>query len=473
MTSTFPLEPGPADTRAIGEEALSFLEDFLAGLPDAPASGKPGALELAERLREPAPERGTDFASLLAVVAEGAATAVEYAGPGHMAYIPGGGLWASAVADFLAAALNRYVTLWSLAPALAQIEWTAIRWLCDVFDYPDGARGVLTSGGSMANLSGLVTARHARLPEDFLAGTLYVTDQTHASVAKAAHVAGFPQANVRTVPTTDGLRMDVDALSHLVREDRRAGRQPFCVVASAGTTNTGAIDPLGDIAAYARGEGLWLHVDAAYGGPFRLTRRGRERLAGIEHADSITLDPHKAMFLPYGTGALLVRDGPRLRDAHHVGADYLQDIGESERIPSFNEYSPELSRNFRGLRLWLPVKLHGLAAFRDALDEKLDLARYLYDELRATPGFEVPWEPQLTAVAFRHGGGEAGTGAETDALNARLLERINASGRVVMSSTRLGGHFVIRACILSHRTHRDRVEEAVAIVRTSAADLTR
>ncbi|HEY8525630.1 MAG TPA: pyridoxal-dependent decarboxylase [Acidimicrobiales bacterium] len=486
MTATFPLEPGPDETRAMGAAALSYLEEFLAELPDAPASGLPGALELAERLREPAPEEGTDFARLLATFAEGVATSLDFAGPGYMGYIPGGGLWASAIADFLAAAVNRYVTLWSLAPALAQMEWTTVRWLCDLFDYPDAARGVLTSGGSLANLAGLVTARHARLPENFLAGTLYVTDQTHASVAKAAHVAGFPPGNVRMVATTPDLRMDVDALADLVARDRRAGRQPFCVVASAGTTNTGAIDPLADLAAYCESEGLWLHVDAAYGGPFRLTARGRERLAGIDRADSITLDPHKAMFLPYGTGALLVRDGPRLRDAHHVGAAYLQDVGESERIPSFNEYSPELSRNFRGLRLWLPIMLHGLGAFRDALDEKLDLAGYLYEELRATPRLEVPWEPQLTAVAFRYRPPGAGDGdvvgpdptaddpernEELDAANARLLERINASNRILLSSTRIGGRFVIRACILSHRTHRDRVEEAVDIIRSAVAGL--
>ena len=467
--SRHPLEPGPAEMRAMGSAALAFVERFVETLPGAPANGVPGALDLADRLREPAPEHGTPFDALLPVIAEGAATSVDYTGPGHMAYIPGGGLWASAVADFLAAAINRYVTLWSLAPALAQIESTTVRWLCDLFGYPPDARGVLTSGGSLANLSALVTARHARLPADFLNGTLYVTDQTHASVAKAAQIAGFPPASVRTVPTTEDLRMDVEALSRLVASDRRDGRQPFCVVASAGTTNTGAVDPLAHLSAFARDEGLWLHVDGAYGGPFRLTSRGRALLDGIDGADSITLDPHKAMFLPYGTGALLVRSGELLRDAHHVGASYLQDIGADEGIPSFSEYSPELSRNFRGLRLWLPIKLHGLTAFRDALDEKLDLARFLHDSLRATPGFELPWEPQLTVVPFRYR--PARDSGDVDAFNARLLERINASGRVVMSSTTLRGRFIIRACILSHRTHRDRVEEAVAVVRSAARDL--
>lgn len=188
--------------RAMAEAALAFLEDFYEQLPQAPASGRTGAsaLEVAERLREDAPEQGTPFGPLLDLVAVAAAAAVDYTGPGHMAYIPGGGLWVSAVADLLAAATNRYVTLWSLAPALAQMEWTAVRWLCDLFDYPDQARGVLTSGGSLANFSALVTARHALLGEDFADDAVYVTDQTHASVAKAAHLAGFPQRSVRVCP---------------------------------------------------------------------------------------------------------------------------------------------------------------------------------------------------------------------------------------------------------------------------------
>lgn len=208
------------------------------------------------------------------------------------------------------------------------------------------------------------------------------------------------------------------------------------------------------------------HVDAAYGGPFQLTERGRARLRGIELADSITIDPHKAMFLPYGTGALLVRDGARLRRAHHVGAAYLQDLGEEEDIPNFTEYSPELTREFRGLRLWLPIKLHGLAAFRRALDEKLDLAELAYETLREH-GFEVPWRPSLTAVAFRWVPGRG----DADAFNAELLRRVTARGRALLSSTRIGGRYLIRVCVVSHRTHRDRVEEVLDDIRQACAEL--
>jgi aromatic-L-amino-acid decarboxylase len=261
--------------------------------------------------------------------------------------------------------------------------------------------------------------------------------------------------------------MDIDALEQLVAADRRAGLRPFLVVANGGTTNTGAVDPLSDLAGLAREYGLWFHVDAAYGGFFQLTERGRRVLRGIEQSDSVTLDPHKGMFLPYGTGALLVREGERLRDAHHVGAHYLQDTGDIDEIPSFTEYSPELSRDFRGLRVWLPVKLHGLAAFREALDEKLDLTKFVYDELVQTPGFEVPWKPELTVVPFRY----RFRSGDQEAKNRALLDAINASKRVFLSSTMLDGRFTLRVCIVSFRTHRDRVEECVDIVRLCAAEL--
>ncbi len=363
------------------------------------------------------------------------------------------------------------MNLWYTAPAAAQIEWNVVRWMCDLFGYPAEARGVLTSGGSMANFSAIVTARRALLPEDFLAGTMYVSDQAHASLSKAAALAGFPPRNVRIVPSSEDLHLDVEALRVAVEADRRDGLRPFLVVASAGTTNTGAVDPIAELLTFARVQGLWLHVDGAYGGFFQLTDRGRALFEGIGEADSITLDPHKGMFLPYGTGCLLVRDGARLREAHFVSQDYLQDLAPEAEVPNFAEYSPELSRDFRGLRVWLPLKLHGLEAFRGALDEKLDLARYLHDALTETPGLTLPWRPELTVVPFWLQPPGASPD-ETNALNRRLLERINASRRVFMSSTLVRGRFVIRPCIVVHRTHRDRIDEAIDVTRKAVADLT-
>jgi aromatic-L-amino-acid/L-tryptophan decarboxylase len=468
-----PLEPSMQQMRDLARVASDFAVDFVSRLPEMAAMDPEGASALASPFREPAPEAGRPLAALLAAVGAGAEKGINTAGPGYLGCIPAGGLFTAALAELISAAMNRYVTMWTVSPACAQIEAAVVRWFADLFALPAEARGVLTSGGSMSNLSAIVTARRARLPDDFLRGTLYVSDQTHASVAKAAMIAGFPRERVRTVPTTPELRMDLDATRALVRADRRAGLQPFCLVASAGTTNTGAVDPLDACADLAKEEDLWLHADAAYGGFFQLTERGRRKLRGLERADSTALDPHKGLFLPYGIGALLVRDGQRLREAHALGAEYLQDLGGEEAIPNFTDYSPELSRDFRGLRAWLPIQLHGLAAFRRALDEKLDLAEWAHQALVQVPGLEVPWAPELSAVAFRlRPAGGTSVDSDLDALNARLLERINASRRVFLSSTRVRGRFMIRLCVLSARTHRDRVEEAVEIVRRAAAELT-
>jgi len=457
-----PLDPAPEQMREMGEAALAYLIEFLGQQPDLPAGGEPGGLEAARTVRESPPDEGGEFKPLMETIELAAAKAYGTTGPGYLAFIPGGGLFTATLADFLATGINRYVNLWSAGPVVAQIENNVVRWLCDLFGYPAESRGILTSGGSMANFSAIVAARKALLPENFLGGALYVSDQVHASVTKAAALAGFSTRNIRVVPTRPELQIDVDRLRNMVRQDRGTGVRPFLVVASAGTTNTGAVDAIWDVADLAAEQAMWLHVDAAYGGFFQLTERGRSRFEGIERADSITLDPHKGMFLPYGTGSLVVREGARLREAHFTGAAYLQDVAGDDEIPNFSEYSSELSRDFRGLRVWFPLKLHGVSAFREALDEKLDLARVLHDGLRGIPGLELPWEPELTVVPFRLVDGE-------DEANKRLLGRINASRRVFMSSTIVQDRFTIRACILSHRTHRDRIDECVDIIRRAVA----
>ena len=295
-------------------------------------------------------------------------------------------------------------------------------------------------------------------------------------MAKAARIAGFPERCLRSIPVDSRLRLRPDLLEAAIREDGARGLRPFLVVANAGTTNTGAIDPLPEIADIAARHGLWVHADAAYGGFFRLVPDGAARLAGLERCDSITLDPHKGMFLPYGTGCLLVRDPETLRRAHGGQAAYLQDLGHGDGEASFTEISPELSRDFRGLRVWLPIQLHGLRAFREQIQEKLDLARWAYDQLKHEPLFEMLDEPQLSIVAFawRAPGGTGGAGGrDANSLGAELLRRVNARRRVFLSSTTIGGRYVLRLCVLSFRTHMDRMRDAVAALKEEARLLAR
>ncbi|MCA9686759.1 MAG: aminotransferase class V-fold PLP-dependent enzyme, partial [Myxococcales bacterium] len=317
----------------------------------------------------------------------------------------------------------------------------------------------------------IVTARHHHLGDggDYSRALIYTSTQAHHSVAKSASMAGIPRANVRSV-AVDGLyRMDVEDLRRRIEADRHRGLRPFCVVAAAGTTNTGAIDPLVEIAALCSEEDLWLHVDGAYGGGFVLCDEGRKRLRGIEQADSLCFDPHKAMFLPYGTGCLLVREGGRLAAAHMSEASYLRDFDFSDAT-SPADLGPELSRPFRGLRLWLPLMLHGAGAFRDALHEKLALAQLCAEGLEARVAAGAPLQivarPQLSTVVFRLRRHDDEPLVTYNQRNVELLEGINRRRRAYLSSTLLpvvdGMAVSIRVCVMSFRTHRATLEALLA-----------
>jgi aromatic-L-amino-acid decarboxylase len=464
------LEPSEQDLRGWVEGALERVLAHLASLPSQASADVEGAAELARSLKEPLPETGTPYPDLLDLLFDRAVPkSFNTAGPGYLAYIPGGGLPLAAVADLIADSVNRYVGVWLAAPALVQLEANVVRWFCDIVGYPASAGGFLTTGGSYSNLSALITARRELLGESFAKGTLYASDQTHHSVQKAALLAGFPTANVREVPSDDLFRVRVDALSRAVERDRAAGFRPFFLAGNAGTTNTGAVDDLGALADLAARENLWLHVDGAYGGFFLLTVEGRRVLAGIERADSVALDPHKGLFLPYGNGALLCKDGAALKRAHSVHAEYLPQMRESPEFVDYCEISPELSRDFRGLRVWLPFKLYGVGPFRRNLEEKLELARWAADELRKVPQIEILAEPQLSIVAFRlRGDGLAGPAL--DALNRRFLALVNAKKRVYLTGTMLREGFALRICVLSFRTHLERMRMCIDDIRSAAME---
>lgn len=449
-------------TRAVAAYVLAHLRT----LDDQPSFDLDRVDEVRASFREPVPEAGRPLEALLERLSPAIAKSYNTPGPGYLAYIPGGGVYAAALADFVATAVNRYVGVSQAAPALSQIEETTTAWLCGLMGLPGTARGILTSGGSLSNFSAIVTARHERLGESFLDGRIYLSEETHHCVNKAARLAGFPRASLCTLPTDARLRLVPEALERAIQEDRAKRLRPFLVVANVGTTNTGAVDPLPAILEIARAHGLWVHADAAYGGFFRLAPGGEDLLRGIEGCDSVTLDPHKGLFLPYGIGALLVRDGEALARAHRETASYVQDV-TAEGALGFADLSPELSRDFRGLRLWLPLQLHGLAAFREQLEEKLALARWAHDALSQDPRFEMLDPPQLSVVAFRL----RGRAQDADRLGPELLRRVNGRRRVFLSSTVVRGRYALRICVLCFRTHHDRVREAVSALREEAAAL--
>lgn len=462
----YPLEPTPDEMRVMLQQVTDRIVDHIASVGDQPASYETDGRAIARDFAEPAPAEGTDFAGLLDRIFDDAVPhSFNTAGPGYLAYIPGGGVFPSAVADLIANAVNRYVGVWVAAPALVQLELNVIQWFCEAVGYGAGSGGVLTSGGSLSNLTAIVAARRERFGDDFSRGVIYTSDQAHHSVRKSAVLAGFAEAAVRQIETNAHQEIRIDRLEAAMAEDRAAGRIPFLIVGNAGTTNTGAVDDLTALADLADRESLWFHVDGAYGGFFALTERGKAVMAGLERADSITLDPHKGLFLPYGTGALLVRDEGSLRRAHATFADYMPAMQNDAEFVDFCDLSAELSRDFRGLRIWLPVKLFGLSAFRESLDEKLDLARWAAEQIRKIPEVEIVTEPRLSLVSFRM------RGEEGDDATRALLDAINARQNVYVTGTMVDGRFVIRICVLSFRTHMDRMDMCVNDIRGALSEV--
>jgi aromatic-L-amino-acid/L-tryptophan decarboxylase len=474
-TAANALEPSPDAAAQIGEEVSNFVTGFLASREDArvtsPARGEEGRLVGAAF----PPERGSGFADALESFRSAAGVGLDVTAPGFLAFVPGGSQYLSAVATLLASLVNPFVGQPHAAPEMVEIESSVLRWMCEEFGLPEQtSMGVFTSGGSLSALTMLIAVRETRLDGDTSRACLYASCDTHGSLAKAARAAGFSPDLVRLLPVTPERRLDTEALAEQVAADSRAGLTPLLVAANAGTTSTGAVDPLPAIARLARREGLWMHVDGCYGGMFHLTARGRRILHGIGAADSIAIDPHKGLFAPFGCGALLVRDGSNLRAAFGSQLDdpYLQDHPPApEGLPDFSEHSLELSRPFRGLAVWLPLQAHGVGAFRAALDEKLDLAASLARGLKSIPGIEAACPVDLSVVTFRPSLTGGLTAEQADDLGRRLLERVNASGRVYLSHTVIEGRYALRACVLNHRTHGRQIDEALRLIAEHAAAL--
>jgi aromatic-L-amino-acid decarboxylase len=462
------LEPDATERGAWVRAVNAYAERFLEGLDDAmtytPDEGTsalltPGIGEQSEALR-----------SLLAELERSVDhPGINPASGGHLGYIPGGGVYPASLGDYLADVTNRFSGVAFASPGAARMELLLIDWMAKLVGYPDGAGGDLTSGGSIANLTGIVAAREAMeiKARDIPGASIYLTAQAHHCVNKALRVAGLGECPQRIVPMDARYRMEPAALRKRVLADRKSGLRPWLLVASAGTTDTGAVDPLPELAEIARDEGLWLHLDAAYGGFFVLCDEGRETLRAMDAADSIVMDPHKGLFLPYGTGAVLVRDIGLLARAHSYHANYMQDATRDSLALSPADLSPELSRPFRGLRLWLPLKLFGLAAFRAALAEKIWLARYFHERIAALPGFEAGPFPDLSVVTYRY----VPERGDANEFNRRLLRAVHEDGRVFITSTMLGGRYTLRLAVLHFRTHLATVDYLLDLLERKAREL--
>ena len=447
--------------RAMADQVVARCVDHIATVADQPLYGVHDAEALCIRMREPAPSAGAPFTSLLddlftTYIPQSFTTP----SPGYLAYIPGGGLYTAALADFIANTTNRYTGIWQAAPALVQLEANALDWLREWMGMPAGTIGLFTTGGSMATFNAVLCAREKYLGVDIRRGVLYTSDQAHHCVIKAAKLAGIMPDRVRSIPVDARFHIQMDALREAIAQDERDGLMPFMVVSNAGTTNTGAVDPLKAIADLCAAHDLWHHVDGAYGAFFQLCGETRPVLRGLERADSLTLDPHKGMFMPYGTGALLVRDGARLRAAHEATAGYLPEMPSPAEFYDPSQHGPDLSRGFPGLRMWLTMKVYRSDAFRAAITEKRALAVDAFERVSRMPNVVVYGPPELSLFPFHVSWPDA-TQAQEDTATRQVMSDVSRRGRVMLSGAEVDGRYLGRVCVLSFRTHAAQIDALV------------
>jgi glutamate/tyrosine decarboxylase-like PLP-dependent enzyme len=458
-----------AEFQALASRVTSLAVELLRELPALPTFPAVTGQQTADRFNEPPPETGLGPAALDAL--RDVIALSRPPSPRFWGYVLGSGEPVAALADLLASLLNQNVTAWRSAPAAVAIEQQVVRWIAASLGCGD-LRGALCGGGSAANLMALAMAREAKLPANesgARAGVVYASSEVHMSIPKTMALLGLGRANLRLLSTDERFRLSVPELQRAVAEDVANGRTPLAVVANVGTVSTGAIDPLPEIAALCQDCGLWLHVDGAYGALAAMATP--EPFRALSAADSISLDAHKWLYQPVDCGLLLYRNADLARATFSFTGDYARAVGTTplESFAFFDE-SPELSRRFRALKLWLSLRYHGFEAFRAAIRADMAHAQSLGAEVAQTPGLELLAPVSLSIVCFRyrHGGDESNLNELNTAILARLMQR----GRVYLSNASIRGKFALRACFVNHRTNDADVREIVPEVLAAARELT-
>ena len=451
-----PLEPTEAEREEYLRQLGDFTTRFIDALPEMKAytadQPEPGVMGLSSEKQS--------FQNLLELYdREVVAKGIKPASGGHLGYIPGGGIYTSALADYLVDLTNEYVGINFSCPAGVAIEHELLDWMKSMFGFPKTAVGNLASGGSIANLIALTAARDKFevKNENIKTSVIYLSPQVHHCIQKALRIIGLEDVKINYVELDDRSRIDTRDLENKIKTDKANGLNPYLIIASAGTTDTGAIDPLVHIADLAEKYGLWYHIDAAYGGFFILVDELRHKFEGIERADSIVIDPHKGLFLPYGLGAVLVKDKEAVYHSHVYRANYMQDAVAEASAAHPADLSPELTKHFRSLRLWLPLQLHGIEPFKACLEEKILLTHYFRNGLKEM-GFKLGPEPDLSVSYFWY------PAENTNEFNRELLKALHQDGEVFLSSTVLNGNFVIRMALLSFRTKLETIDKALRMI---------
>jgi len=460
------LEPTARVRNKVRQKTITYTEKFINNLPSANAYNTSPDNGIA-LLNSPISQQPIAIDEAINLIKENIDTpGLNPASGKNFGYIPGGGIYYSSLADYIAAISNRYAGVFFASPGAVRMENMLINWLASLAGYPATASGNLASGGSIANLTAIVTARetHQLKARNFHNTVVYLSQHTHHCIEKSLRVAGLGECIKKYIPLDSQHRIIPKALEEIILQDIAQGLCPWLIVASAGTTDIGSVDPLDAIGDIAQKHKLWFHIDGAYGAFFLLTKAGKEKLKGIEKSDSLVMDPHKSLFLPYGTGVVLVKNKQHLQAAHSYQANYMQDtlIATEETSPA--DLSPELTKHFRGLRMWLPLKLLGLKPFQAALEEKLLLANYFYQQLKKIKGFELGPEPELSVVTYRY----VPQKGDVNAFNKALVNAIQQEGTIFISSTTINGQFILRLAVLSFRTHLKEINLTLKLLKKHA-----
>ncbi|MCY4140740.1 MAG: aminotransferase class V-fold PLP-dependent enzyme [Rhodobacteraceae bacterium] len=468
--ATTNLDMSPEAMRRLGHKATDILVDRAGRLADGNAWDGEFRDSMEEKFLKPPPEQGRPAEEVLEhVVRDILPYAARLDHPRFFGFVPSSPTWPGIVADYVSAGYHINSCTWLVSSGTSQLELVVTDWMRTWVGYPETAGGLLTSGGSAASVEAIVTAREAAgNPER---PTVYMSDQSHSALKRAAHIAGVRRDRVRIVPTDEAFRLDPGELARMVAADRAEGLQPVAVCANAGSVSTGSIDPLQAMADFCRDEGIWLHVDAAYGGFAMVTEIGRDILGGIERADSIGLDAHKWFFQPYEAGALMVKDVRHLENAFAIGHDVLQDTVWGANHPNFSDRGMQLSRTARALKIWMSVQTFGMAAFRAAVENGLDLARRAEAYVTDSPILELTAPVSMGILCFRVNPADRCLNDQAlEAINRKVLANVFWDELAFFSSTSLKDVFSLRMCIVNHTTTWEDVRQTLDTVSRFGAE---
>jgi aromatic-L-amino-acid decarboxylase len=489
------LDPPPDEIHRMANAAVELMAEYLGTIRDRRLYPRTSSRHIRAQLDPSLPAEATDFEQLLDVIRKPLIELSRHNGhPRMFGYVQAPGTAIAAIADLLASTLNANLTAWRSAPAAVEFERLTIDWIKQIIGFDPKAAGLFVSGGSMANMAALAAARRAKAPPEISregarscshALRVYASEEVHHSIAKAAALLGIGRDNVRTIGLDRSFKISLDELVAAIEQDRAAGHLPICIVANAGTVATGAFDPLPQISEIARRFNLWLHVDGAYGGFAALAKSARPLFASIAEADSLTLDPHKWLYLPADCGCILYRDPEAARATFAHEAEYTRVIGqEADEAFAFWDYGPELSRRFRALKVWMLLKGVGLRALGDAIEKDLACARHFEKLIKESNNFEMLAPVELSIFCFRHVPAHLKNAMaradsaerekvenQLDVHNERLLLALQHDGSSYLSNARLRGRFALRGCVMNYRTTLRDMDILLEDLRRVAAQL--